>query len=97
MKIRYKVALTRVICVAVGAVAMQDLHAQSSSDAEKIANAMTAGPAAVSRDASVVEMNEDGSMKLLRQGSGVWTCVPDTPTRSPPAPKAETQRLPDHT
>jgi hypothetical protein len=51
-----------------------------SSDAAKIANAMTAAPPAVSRNASVVEMNEDGSMKMLRKGSNEWTCVPDDPS-----------------
>jgi hypothetical protein len=50
------------------------------TDAAKIANAMTAAPPAVSRNASVVEMNEDGSMKVLRKGSGEWTCVPDDPS-----------------
>ena len=38
------------------------------TDAAKIANAMTAAPAAVSRNANVVEMSEDGSMKVLRKG-----------------------------
>jgi hypothetical protein len=50
------------------------------TDAAKIANAMTAAPAAVSRNASVVEMGEDGSMKALRKGTGEWTCVPDDPS-----------------
>src|SRR5882672_7174509 len=50
------------------------------TDAAKIANAMTAAPAAVSRNANVVEMSEDGSMKVLRKGSGEWTCVPDDPS-----------------
>jgi hypothetical protein len=81
MKVRYKVALSMVASLALGAVAVQSLHAQAkpSSDAEKIANAMTAGPVAVSSNASVVEMNEDGSMKVLRKDSGEWTCVPDDP------------------
>jgi hypothetical protein len=38
------------------------------------------GAPAVSRDASVVEMTEDGSMKALRKGTGEWTCVPDDPS-----------------
>lgn len=49
------------------------------SDTAKIANAMTAAPPAISRNASVAEMNEDGSMKMLRQGTNAWTCVPDDP------------------
>jgi hypothetical protein len=50
------------------------------TDAAKIANAMTAAPAAVSRNANVVEMSEDGSMKVLRKGTSEWTCVPDDPS-----------------
>src|SRR5437762_10495003 len=58
-------------------------HAQAAApktDAAKIANAMSAAPAALSRNASVAEMNEDGSMKELRQGTNGWTCVPDDPS-----------------
>jgi hypothetical protein len=53
MKTTYKVGLAIVTSLAVGAVAVQSLHAQAkpSSDKEKIANAMTAAPPAVSRDA----------------------------------------------
>ena len=82
MKAKYKVALAMVTSFALGAVAVQSLHAQAkpSSDEEKIANAMTAAPPPVSRNSSVVEMNEDGSMKVLRKGSGAWTCVPDDPS-----------------
>jgi opacity protein-like surface antigen len=48
--------------------------------AAKIANAMTAAPAAVSRNAAVAEMKEDGSMLELRKGTNGWTCVPDDPS-----------------
>jgi hypothetical protein len=40
------------------------------TDAVKIANAMSAAPPAVSRNASVMEMAADGKMKMLRQGTG---------------------------
>ena len=50
------------------------------SDAAKIVNAMSAAPPAVSRNASVMEMTADGKMKMLRQGTGQWTCVPDDPS-----------------
>jgi hypothetical protein len=55
-------------------------HKPPKTDAEKIASAMSAAPTAVSRNASVVEMNEDGSMKVLRKGNSQWTCVPDDPS-----------------
>ena len=47
------------------------------TDAKKIGNAITAAPPAISRNATVAEMNEDGSMKVLRKGTNDWTCVPD--------------------
>jgi hypothetical protein len=54
--------------------------AAPKTDAAKIANAMSAAPAALSRNASIAEMNEDGSMKELRHGTNGWTCVPDDPS-----------------
>ena len=47
MQISYKVALAMVTSLALGAAAVQNLHAQTKpcSDEEKIANAMTAAPA----------------------------------------------------
>jgi hypothetical protein len=50
------------------------------SDAAKIANALTAAPPAISRNAGVAEMSEDGRMKVLRKGTSEWTCVPDDPS-----------------
>jgi hypothetical protein len=54
--------------------------AAPKTDVAKIVNAMSAAPAAVSRNAAVAEMNEDGSMKELRKGTNGWICVPDDPT-----------------
>src|SRR5437868_4595117 len=76
---RTYVAATLVLSVA----ALLDGSAQAASpktDAAKIANAMSAAPAALSRNSSVAEMNEDGSIKELRQGTNGWTCVPDDPS-----------------
>jgi hypothetical protein len=44
------------------------------SAADKIARAMSAAPAAVSAEATV--MDTDGT--ILREGSNGWTCLPDT-------------------
>ena len=41
---------------------------------QKIARAMTAAPAAISAEATV--MDTDGT--ILREGSNGWTCLPDT-------------------
>ncbi len=64
--------------------------AAPKTDPAKIANAMTAAPAAVSRNAAVAEMNQDGSMKELRKGTNGWTCVPDDP--SSPGQRSDVSR-----
>jgi hypothetical protein len=51
----------------------------AKSDKELIASAMSAAPAAISKDATVVAMNPDGSMRTLRKGTNGWTCMPDDP------------------
>jgi hypothetical protein len=56
--------------------AAQKPHAKS--DSELVANAMAAGPPAVSREATIITMDGD-KMRTLRQGGGEYTCVPDDP------------------
>ncbi|HYT75586.1 MAG TPA: hypothetical protein VEL79_12600 [Vicinamibacterales bacterium] len=48
-----------------------------STDAEKIKSAMSAAPAAVAKDATIMDMP---SMKVLRKGTNGWTCIPDGPS-----------------
>jgi hypothetical protein len=43
---------------------------------EKIRRAMLSGPASVTRDATVMEMQADGTMTVLRQGTNEWICMP---------------------
>ena len=51
--------------------------APPATDAEKIKSALSAAPAAVSKDAAVLDM---GTMKTLRPGTNGWTCIPDGPS-----------------
>ncbi len=55
-------------------------HALPTTDAEMITNALSAAPAAVVETATIVAMNEKGEMRTLRQGAGLFTCMPDNPT-----------------
>ena len=48
-----------------------------TTDAEKIKSALSAAPLAVSKDATVMDM---ATMKVLRQGTNGWTCIPDAPS-----------------
>src|ERR1700760_1263208 len=49
------------------------------TDAQLIANAMSAGPSAISREATIIVMDGD-KMRTLRKGAGTFTCVPDDPS-----------------
>lgn len=48
------------------------------TDAELIANAMSAAPPSVSREATVIAMDGD-KVRTLRTGKNEYTCVPDDP------------------
>lgn len=48
-----------------------------TTDAAKIASALSAAPSSVSKDATVMDM---ATMKVLRQGTNGWTCIPDGPS-----------------
>lgn len=49
------------------------------SDADLIASAMHAGPAAVAKDATIAAMDASGAMRTLRKGTNGFTCMPDNP------------------
>ena len=62
-----------------GSVLAQPKHTPPKTDAELIANAMSAAPRAVAREATIVAMDEKGQMRVLREGKGAFTCMPDDP------------------
>jgi len=43
---------------------------------ERIRRALLSGPAVITKDATVAEMDRDGKMTILRQGTNEWVCVP---------------------
>jgi hypothetical protein len=53
--------------------------AKPKTDAELITNAMSAAPAAVSKNATIVVAEPGGKLRTLRQGQGAFTCMPDDP------------------
>ena len=55
--------------------------AQGKSTKQKIANAMTAAPSSVSKDATIMDWpaSEGAQMTTLRSGTNGWTCLPDVP------------------
>jgi hypothetical protein len=63
----------------VGLASAQPKHTQPKTDKEKIANAMSAAPNAVAQEAAIVDIDAQGKMKVLREGKGPFTCMPDNP------------------
>lgn len=55
-------------------------------DQAMIASAMTAAPAKVAKEATIVAMEKDGKMRTLRPGSNGFTCMPDNPATPGPDP-----------
>lgn len=64
--------------VAVGAAAAGAAK-KPKSDAALIKNAMSAAPKAVAEEATIMAPEPDGKMRVLRQGKGPFTCIPDDP------------------
>jgi hypothetical protein len=58
--------------------------APKATDAQKIANAMTGGPAEISKGAAIMDWPDMGMAgakpKQLRAGTNGWVCYPSTPT-----------------
>jgi hypothetical protein len=53
---------------------------QEMTDEQLIANALSAAPADVAKDATVINIDDKGMMTTLRPGTGAFTCMPDTPS-----------------
>ena len=51
------------------------------TDAEKIADALRAGPVFITKDATLLDWPSapGGAYRVLRQGSNAWTCLPALP------------------
>jgi hypothetical protein len=70
------------ICSAAGAQ-MHSMEASSAAAQEsaqvKISRALSAGPPAIAKNATVAEMDSQGKMKILRAGTSDFTCMPGDP------------------
>lgn len=56
------------------------------TDAELITSATAAAPAKVSAHATIVTMNADGTMHIVRKGTNGFTCMADNPATPGPDP-----------
>jgi hypothetical protein len=66
-----------ILCAAVSSPAWAQ-HPEPKTDGALIANAMSAAPPAISKDATVIAMEGD-KIRTLRKGTNEFTCVPDDP------------------
>jgi hypothetical protein len=68
------------LCVAfaIAPNAFAQAQHKPKTDAGLIENAMSAGPSAISHDATIIAMEGD-KVRTLRQGKNEYTCVPDDP------------------
>ena len=60
--------------------------AATPTEAQLIASAEKAAPAALAMHATIATIGADGKMTMLRHGSNGYTCMPDDPTSPGPDP-----------
>ncbi|MGH7860374.1 MAG: hypothetical protein ACREQY_23850, partial [Candidatus Binatia bacterium] len=62
-------------------------HAMTGgSDEALVASAMRAAPPAVGRDATVIDVNAEGVVRVVRAGTNNFTCMGDNPATPGPDP-----------
>ncbi len=73
--------IVMLILIAATASAQTPMHDAPTTDAEKIADALRAGPDFITRDATILDWPavKAGQYRVLRQGTSEWTCLPGPP------------------
>jgi len=74
------------VALALATNASAETAKKTPTDKELIASAMSAAPAAVSKGATIVNIEADGKMRTLREGKNGFTCMPDNPATPGPDP-----------
>ncbi len=77
------------VTVAFGLTRSTPVASQDEADAQaKIENAMSAAPATLAEQATILdnEVDADGQFVVLREGSNGWFCLPDAPGTPGPDP-----------
>jgi hypothetical protein len=69
-----------------GAFAQHQTTAGAMSDEELTKSAMSAAPSTVAKGATIVAVSADGQMRVVRQGTNTFTCLPDNPNTPGPDP-----------
>ena len=58
----------------------------AATDADIIASAMKAAPAAIAKNATVIDVGADGKIRVVRPGTNGFTCMGDNPATPGPDP-----------
>jgi hypothetical protein len=77
-----EMTLITMVLVAAATVFAQTAESRMPvTDAEKIADALRAGPSFVTKNATLLDwpVTADGEYRVLRKGSNQWTCLPGHP------------------
>jgi hypothetical protein len=79
-----------VLCLSARADSPKSVDASAAKaapgDADLIKSAMSAAPAAIGQHATIVAMEVDDKMRVLRKGTNGFTCMADNPTTPGPDP-----------
>lgn len=68
------------------AAAQQHQMPASMSDEDIIKSAMTAAPPAITKNATVIAISDDGKIRVVRPGTNNFTCMADNPNSPGPDP-----------
>jgi hypothetical protein len=84
----FGVCLVSLLVISSSAMAGEDhMHAMAKmTDAQVIESASSAAPAAVGKESTIIAVNEDGTIRTVRQGSNNFTCMADNPQTPGPDP-----------
>ena len=77
---------TAAVLVGVAGSADAQQGASAGTKGDPVASAESAAPPSIARNATIVTMNADGKMNMVRQGKNGWTCIPDSPATPGPDP-----------
>jgi hypothetical protein len=79
-----------ILCAAGAALALagpaSGQRGARGGNAALISSAMSAAPPAVARNATIITMGANGTMRTIRRGSNGFTCMPDNPATPGPDP-----------
>lgn len=82
-----------IVACALGSAAVgAQQHAMGGkSDDDLIKSAMTAAPATVSQEATIIDVSADGKIRTVRKGTNNFTCMADNPETPGPDPMCADQ------